>query len=70
MIALNAAGNVILAFADNADSMWLINPAHHHTPVCTRIFMTGERPSQQRNTAYVLNCGTQCGAPRLRRQPI
>jgi len=63
-IALNPAGNVILAFADNSDSMWLINlGASPVTPVAISGF---SRPvnaffSSDGNTAYVLNCGTQCG---------
>jgi hypothetical protein len=63
-IALNPAGNVMLAFADNSDSMWLINlGATPITPVAISGF---SRPvnaffSSDGNTAYVLNCGTQCG---------
>ena len=63
-IALNPAGNVILAFADNSDSVWLINlGASTITPVAIPGF---SRPvnafiSSDGNTAYVLNCGTQCG---------
>ncbi len=63
-IALNPAGTVLLAFADNADSMWLINlSATTITPVAIAGF---SRPvnaffSSDGNTAYVLNCGTQCG---------
>lgn len=63
-IALNPAGNVILAFADNSDSMWLINlGASTITPVAISGF---SRPvnaffSSDGNTAYVLNCGSQCG---------
>ena len=63
-IALNTAGNILLAFADNSDSMWLINlSASTITPVAIPGF---SRPvnaffSSDGNTAYVLNCGNQCG---------
>jgi hypothetical protein len=63
-VALNPAGNVLLAFADNSDSMWLINgSATPPTPVAINGF---SRPvnaffSSDGNTAYVLNCGNQCG---------
>lgn len=63
-IALNPAGTVILAFADNADSMWLINLA---ATTITSVAIPGfSRPvnaffSSDGNTAYVLNCGNQCG---------
>jgi hypothetical protein len=63
-IALNPAGTVLLAFADNSDSMWLINlGATTITPVAIPGF---SRPvnaffSSDGSTAYVLNCGNQCG---------
>jgi len=63
-IALNPAGTMLLAFADNSDSMWLINlGASTITPVEIPGF---SRPvnaffSSDGNTAYVLNCGSQCG---------
>lgn len=63
-IALDTTNNTLLAFADNSDSMWLINlGASTITPVAIPGF---SRPvnaffSSDGNTAYVLNCGTQCG---------
>lgn len=63
-IALNPAGTVLLAFADNFDSMYLLNlSATTITPVAIPGF---SRPvnaffSADGNTAYVLNCGNQCG---------
>ena len=63
-IALNPGGTILLAFADNSDSMWLINlSATPITPVAISGF---SRPvnaffSSDGNTAYVLNCGNQCG---------
>jgi hypothetical protein len=63
-VALNPAGTILLAFADNSDNMWLINlSATTITPVAIPGF---SRPvsaffSSDGNTAYVLNCGNQCG---------
>jgi hypothetical protein len=63
-IALNPAGTLMLAFADTSDSMWLIDlTASTITPVAIPGF---SRPvnalfSSDGNTAYVLNCGNQCG---------
>ena len=63
-VALNPAGTILLAFADNSDNMWLINlSASTITPVAIPGF---SRPvnaffSSDGNTAYVLNCGNQCG---------
>ena len=63
-IALNTAGTTMLAFADNSDSMWLINlSATTITPVAIPGFSrpVGAFFSSDGNTAYVLNCGNQCG---------
>jgi len=63
-LALNPAGTVMLAFADNADNVWIINLA---ASTITPVAITGfSRPvnaffSSDGNTAYVLNCGNQCG---------
>jgi hypothetical protein len=63
-VALNPAGTTLLAFADNSDSMWYIDlSATTITPVAITGF---SRPvnaffSSDGNTAYVLNCGNQCG---------
>ena len=63
-VALNPAGTILLAFADNSDNMWLINlSASTITPMAIPGF---SRPvnaffSSDGNTAYVLNCGNQCG---------
>ena len=64
VVALNPAGTMMLAFTDNSDSMWVINlGASTITPVAVPGF---SRPvnaffSSDGNTAYVLNCGNQCG---------
>jgi hypothetical protein len=63
-IALSPNGNTMLAFADNSDSMWFIDLTQTTiTPVAIPGFA---RPvnaffSSDNNTAYVLNCGPQCG---------
>jgi len=63
-IALSPNGNTMLAFADNSDSMWFIDLTQTTiTPVAIPGFA---RPvnaffSSDSNTAYVLNCGPQCG---------
>jgi hypothetical protein len=63
-VALSPSGNTLLAFADNSDSLWLIDlTASTITPVEVPGFA---RPvnaffSGDSNTAYVLNCGPQCG---------
>jgi hypothetical protein len=63
-VALSPSGNTLLAFADNSDSLWLIDlTASTITPVRVPGFA---RPvnaffSSDSNTAYVLNCGPQCG---------
>ncbi len=63
-IALNPTGTLMLAFSDTSDSMWLIDlTATTIAPVAIPGF---SRPvnaffSSDGNTAYVLNCGNQCG---------
>ncbi len=64
-IALSPNGNTMLAFADNSDSMWLIDLSVA-TPTVTQ-YPGFARPvtaffSSDNNTAYVLNCGPQCGS--------
>ena len=60
------AGNTLLVFADNSDSVFLINLTAT-TP--TAVEIPGfSRPvnaffSSDSNTAYVLNCGWECGDP-------
>jgi hypothetical protein len=64
-IALSPSGQYLLAFADNSDSLWLIDvTASPVTPVEVPGFA---RPinaffSSDSNTAYVLNCGPECGS--------
>ncbi len=64
-LALSPSGQYLLAFASNSDSLWLINlTASTVTPVEIPGFA---RPinaffSTDSNTAYVLNCGPECGS--------
>ena len=64
-VAISPDGNTLLVFARNADTMWLINP-NATTP--TAVAIPGfARPvnaffSSDSNTAYVLNCGPECGS--------
>ncbi len=64
-VAISPDGNTLLAFADNSDSMWFIDlTAATVTPVEIPGFA---RPvnaffSSDSTTAYVLNCGPQCGS--------
>jgi hypothetical protein len=60
-------GNRILAFSDNSDSVTLIVPTLVGTGNDPRIAIPGfDRPvwgvfSSDNSTAYILNCGPQCG---------
>ncbi|MFZ0912419.1 MAG: hypothetical protein WAN09_03920 [Candidatus Korobacteraceae bacterium] len=64
-IALSPSGQVLLVFADNSDSVFLINlSATTPSPVEIPGFA---RPvnaffSSDSNTAYVLSCGVECGS--------
>ena len=64
-VAISPDGNTLLAFAGNADTMWLIHPlATSPSAVAISGFA---RPvnaffSSDSNTAYVLNCGPECGS--------
>lgn len=64
-VALSPNGQYLFAFAGNSDSLWLINlQASTPTPVEIPGFA---RPinaffSSDNNTAYVLNCGPECGS--------
>jgi len=65
-VALSPSGQYLLVFADSSDSVFLINLTAT-TPSAVEI--TGfSRPvnaffSSDNNTAYVLNCGWECGDP-------
>lgn len=64
-IALSPSGNTMLAFADNSDSVWLIDLTQTTvTPVQIPGFArpVGAFFSSDNNTAYILNCGPQCGS--------
>ena len=63
--AISPDGKTLLVFANNADTMWLINLS---ATAPTAVAISGfARPvnaffSTDSNTAYVLNCGPECGS--------
>ena len=64
-IALSPSGQFLLVFADNSDSLYLINlTATTVTPVAISGFAAPVNAffSSDSNTAYVLNCGPECGS--------
>jgi DNA-binding beta-propeller fold protein YncE len=61
-VALNNAGNKVLAFADNSDSLYLIDPtAKTATPIAGFDRPVGAVFSTDDSKAYILNCGAECG---------
>lgn len=64
-IALSPSGQYLLVFADNSDSVFLINLT---ATTVTPVEITGfARPvnaffSSDNNTAWVINCGPECGS--------
>lgn len=64
-IALSPSGQFLLVFADNSDSLYLINlTASTVAPVAIPGFAAPVNAffSSDSNTAYVLNCGPECGS--------
>jgi hypothetical protein len=64
-IALSPSGQYLLVFADNSDSVYLLNlSASTVTPVAIPGFAGPVNAffSTDSNTAYVLNCGPECGS--------
>jgi hypothetical protein len=64
-LAVSPNADYLLVFADNSDSVFLINLAA--SPVTTQEVPGFARPvnaffSSDGNTAYVLNCGPECGS--------
>jgi hypothetical protein len=64
-IALSPNGQYLLVYAANSDSLWIINLSA--SPVTTTQVSGFARPinaffSSDGNTAYVLNCGPECGS--------
>jgi hypothetical protein len=73
-VVANSAGTQLLVFSADSDSMTVLNPLAAVPPVDTSCFYPAngvctvvpgfDRPVYaviNNNTAYVLNCGTQCG---------
>ncbi len=64
-IALSPSGQYLLVFANNSDSVYLLNlTASTVTPVAIPGFAGPVNAffSSDSNTAYVLNCGPECGS--------
>ncbi len=64
-LAASPNGNYLLAFAGNSDSLWIINLVA--SPITATPISGFARPinaffSSDGNTAYVLNCGPECGS--------
>ncbi len=64
-VAISPDGNTLLVFANNADTMWIVTPTAS-APTVTAVSGFA-RPvnafiSSDNNTAYVLNCGPECGS--------
>lgn len=61
-VVLNNASNKVLAFADNSDSVYLIDAtAKTATPIAGFDRPVGAVFSTDDSKAYVLNCGPECG---------
>jgi hypothetical protein len=66
-LSMSHSGNRILAFSDNSDSVAVITPSNIGTANPVVIFADGfDRPvqaffSSDDNTAFVVNCGAECG---------
>jgi DNA-binding beta-propeller fold protein YncE len=61
-VALNNAASKVLAFADNSDSVYLIDAtAKTATPIAGFDRPVGAVFSTDDSKAYVLNCGAECG---------
>ena len=64
-LALSPSGQYLLVFADNSDSVYLVNlTASTPVPVAIPGFAAPVNAffSSDSNTAYVLNCGPECGS--------
>ena len=64
-VAINHAGNRLLAFSDNSDSMAIIDPTQT-TPALTTVSAGLDHPvgaifSSDDSKAYILSCGPECG---------
>jgi hypothetical protein len=65
-ISLSNSGNRLLAFSDNSDTVAVITPSNIGNGIATVPVAGFDRPvaayfASDDNTAYVLNCGPECG---------
>jgi DNA-binding beta-propeller fold protein YncE len=65
-LAVNHSGNRVLVFSDNSDSVTVINPAQIGKGAFSTTVTGFDRPvgavfSDDDSSAYVLNCGAECG---------
>ena len=65
-LAIDHTGNRILAFSDNSDSVAVITPSNFGTNNAVTYIGGFDRPvaaffSSDDSTAYVVNCGAECG---------
>jgi DNA-binding beta-propeller fold protein YncE len=65
-LAVNHSGNRVLVFSDNSDSVTIINPAQIGKGAFSTTVTGFDRPvgavfSDDDSSAYVLNCGAECG---------
>jgi hypothetical protein len=65
-LSIDNSGNRILAFSDNSDSVAVITPSNIGignavTPVCCFARPVAAFFSSDNTTAYVVNCGAECG---------
>ena len=65
-LAVNHSGNRVLVFSDNSDSVTVINPAQIGKGAFSTTVTGLDRPvgavfSDDDSSAYVLNCGAECG---------
>lgn len=66
-LSIDNAGNRILAFSDNSDSVAVITPSNIGTSASAVAYVGGfDRPvaaffSSDDSTAFVVNCGAECG---------
>lgn len=65
-LAVNHSGNRVVVFSDNSDSVTVINPAQIGKGAFSTTVTGFDRPvgavfSDDDSSAYVLNCGAECG---------
>jgi hypothetical protein len=75
-VSMGNSGNRVLAFSENSDSLAVITPSDIGTQTNPVVLVPGfDRPvaaffSPDDNTAFVINCGAECGGTQASVQPI